>query len=1115
MSKSTSKATIIVGVGSSAGGLEALQELIHNLSLNDKMAYIVAQHLGPDHSVMVELLNKNSLLEIVEAADGIVAVANKVYITPPNHNIFIDGDTIVLRAPDINFIGSKPSIDLFFESLAQSKHHNAIGIILSGTGSDGTRGCAQIKAEGGITIAQNPNDSKFDGMPVSAINAGHIDIILPAAQMGAELEEIQKRMEGEIPFSQITMRTKDDLIKIFAHLRTTCGVDFSEYKPTTLNRRIRRRMATLKILKIDEYIQLLYLDKKESANLCKDFLIGVTSFFRDKEAFTELKVQLTQYLATKDADDMIKVWDIGCCTGEESYSVAIVIAEILAETNKQCEVQIFASDIDNDSILFARGGLYPASAFAEMPPELLKKYFIAKNGSFQIINSIRNKIIFSKHDLVRDPPFTKLDLVICRNLLIYFNASLQERLIPLFHYALLNGGILFLGKTESIGSFENLFTPLTKSSRIFKREFSISNTPPKTLNTYHPTQNVENKYLAPLPIPKMSFKESLVESLGEYLLPLSVIVSKGMDIVYIKEKNPYLHYDQGLATANIFKSIHESLSLDLRTLIQLCNKTMQPQLGIFHKVELFKGIDRFVRLTVVPLRHNLESSEFFVVSFQEEEADVFSQVDFSSTDAPHTKETKRLEAELTHTKLHLQTIIEELERSNEELQALNEELRSANEELQSTNEEMQSTNEELRSTNEELHSTNEELHNTKDKLDLTHNELKTVSDEKEVQQVLLNMIFDGITNGIVIYKVIDEGADFEIVNINAGSEIIDNISRNDVIGRRIKDVFPGVDGTGIRESLARVYKTGIPETVPLFYYDDKRNSGWRKNYIFKLPTGEIIAIYEDITAYKKADIALQKLNATLEEKVKEEVAKNREKDLIIIKQSRFMGIGEMASNIAHQWRQPLNLLAITIQAAKIAFIKREINQEYIDKLVSDSMRVIAEMSSTINDFKDYFSADSEKKYFLVAKSIQDTIRLIHDKFSGKNVTIKVDIQDDLGLIGYKHEFEQAMLNIINNAKEAIVGSGSEEGKISIKAKLVGREIIITIENNGPQIDSEIIEKIFDPYFTTKFKAQGTGLGLYITKMTIEHDMGGKLNVHNTSNGVCFEVKLPMEAEITK
>ncbi len=1108
MSKSAQKTLIIVGIGSSAGGLEALQELIQNLLITDRMAYIVAQHLGPDHSVLVELLGKNSPLEVIAATDGLHVSASKIYITPPNYNIFLDGDTIVLKAPEDDFIGSKPSIDLFFTSLARSKHHDSVGIILSGTGSDGSRGCAEIKAEGGITIAQDPKSARFDGMPTSAINAGQIDIILSADKMGAELKEFEKFNSSEISLQHATIRTKDDHLKIFARLKAVCGVDFSEYKSTTLNRRIQRRMAALKILKIYDYIQLLYSDKEETASLCKDFLIGVTSFFRDKEAFADLKVHLTQYLAQKEENDIIRIWDVGCCSGEESYSIAIVITEILAQQKKHMEVQIFASDIDNDSILFARNGTYRPSAFTQMPPELIKKYFVAKDDGFQVNNTIRGMIIFSKHDLLRDAPFTKLDLVVCRNLLIYFTPSLQERIIPLFHYALLNNGILFLGKTESIGTFENLFTPLTKNTRVFKREFSVSNTPPKIINAYHPTQKANVQDLVSLPLPKMSFKESLIESLGEFLLPLSVIVSKGMDIVYIKERNPYLYYDQGLATANIFKTIHESLSLDLRTLIQLCNKTMQPQLGIFHKVELFKGIDRFVRLIVIPLSHHSQNSEFFVVSFQEEDADMFTQVDFSSSDAPRTKETRRLEAELSHTKLHLQTIIEEMESSNEELQSLNEELRSANEELQSTNEELQSTNEELRSTNEELQSTNEELHHTKDTLDVTYKTLKTLSKEKEIQQVLLNKIFEGITNGIVIYKAINDGTDFEIVNINSGAQKIEKLSREDVIGKRIQEIFPMLKNSDLLEALVRVYKTGIPEALPAFFYDDKRISGWRKNYIFKLPTGEIITIYEDVSATKKAEIALQALNDTLEEKVQEELAKNREKDLVIIKQFRFAAMGEMASNIAHQWRQPLNLLAITIQAAKEAFKHNTLNQEYVDKAVKNSMRMITEMSSTIDDFRNYFSADSEKEYFSVTKSIQDMVSLIQERFLNKNVTIDVDIEESLHVSGYKREFGQAMLNILNNAKEAIIESGKEAGKIFIKGKLVNKGILITIENNGPQIDLEIINKIFDPYFTTKFKTQGTGLGLYITKITIEQDMGGKINVHNTKKGVRFDVKLP-------
>jgi two-component system CheB/CheR fusion protein len=413
---------IIVGIGASAGGLEALQELLKYLPKNDKIAYIVAQHLSPSHkSILAESLDKNSTLKVTEATDGMNIEANNIYITPPNKHILIsDSDTIILQEPENELVAPKPSIDLFFTSLAKNKRHEAIGIILSGTGTDGTKGCARIKLEGGITIAEDPYDAKFDGMPKSAIHAGQIDVILPINKIGEEIAQVEKYISGEIALEHITTWSKDYLGQIFGLLKEAHNTDFSGYKLTTINRRIRRRMSALKISIIKEYLDLLRSDPNEVSNLYKDFLIGVTSFFRDQDSFDELGSLLAKTLTEDYSNETFRVWDIGCCSGEETYSIAILLSELMDKHRINREIKIFASDVDIEALNTARAGVYSAIDVSQMPPELLKKYFVQKNDGYKINKTIRDMIVFSSHDVLQDPPFTKLDLVACRNLLIYF-----------------------------------------------------------------------------------------------------------------------------------------------------------------------------------------------------------------------------------------------------------------------------------------------------------------------------------------------------------------------------------------------------------------------------------------------------------------------------------------------------------------------------------------------------------------------------------------------------------------------------------------------------------------------------------------------------------------------
>ena len=704
MSK-TKEPVIIVGIGASAGGLEALQSLLQNLPENAHMTYIIAQHLSPTYkSMMVELLAKESALPVEEAQGGQRVKPGTIYICPPNKDITVRSDTIMLSHPGPRLYGPKPSIDIFFESLALDKGAHAIGIILSGTGSDGTRGVRAIKAEGGYVLAQEPGSAKYDSMPVSAINTGNIDLVLPPEQMGSELIELLSYPAQKIGSDQ-DGRFADLYTNMLSKLRDFKGVDFSVYKPSTIQRRIERRMAALKQASMADYHNYLSRNTDELEALFKDILIGVTSFFRDRAAFEALEAHLRDLIAKKE-DHTIRIWAPGSSTGEEAYSVAILLSRILGEEIGKYKIQIFATDIDEDALTFARKGLYPESALIELDKKIRDRYFQIRSDAYEVVKPIREMVIFSRHDIIKDPPFLRLDMIVCRNLLIYFSQELQKRIFPAFHYAINDHGLLFLGKSESIGSFSNLFKPVDKSWKIYSAVYLGRKEPPKSVRLFE-SRNYEATKGIVKRLNKPTLQEKLFAYVNEHIVPMCIIVNDSMDIVFVKGSNPYLVQPEGERTNNVYKNVMSTLSIELRAAILECSKEDRSVKSSFQKVALTGDIIRYVRMVVMQMGNESEEP-LYMVCFQEEESEQLKNFEaahpYGSDEA-----TQQLELELARTKEHLQTVIEELETSNEEMQSLNEELQSSNEELQSSNEELETTNEELQSTNEELQTAYTEL----------------------------------------------------------------------------------------------------------------------------------------------------------------------------------------------------------------------------------------------------------------------------------------------------------------------------------------------------------------------------------------------------------------------
>lgn len=741
---------VVVGIGASAGGLEALQGFIKNIKADVNMSFVVAQHLSPTYkSLMVSLLSKDSSIEILEAQNLETLKANKIYICPPNKHIVIESGKIVLLEPKNPSYGPKPSIDMLFESLAQYAKNKSIGVILSGTGTDGSRGVRAIKAEGGFTIAQQPTNAKYDGMPNSAINTGNIDLILDCEIIVDELQELLTYPNKARLVSNVT-ETSSIYKSILLKLKKVKEVDFSLYKTTTIQRRIERRMTALRFSNISDYNSFLDKDKKEVENLYKDILIGVTSFFRDYEPFEVLKEHLSELIKEK-TNKNIRIWIPGCSTGEEAYTIAIIICEILKEKVNQYKVQIFATDIDEEATSIARKGLYPESALTEIDKNLLKKYFIIKNDNFEVIKPVRDMCIFSKHDITADPAFMRLDLISCRNLLIYFTSELQKRIFPNFHYALNDNGILLLGKSESIGIFMNYFKPIDTKWKIYEAIYLGQKNAPPSIKPFKPKSyepHNDDKFTT---FKQPTVSELIIEHIERNILPSCIVVNESFNMIYIKGKNPYLSYPEGEITQNIFKSVSPEISIELRSALHQVKKA-----GGISKTKYIlpknPNNDLYVRIIVSPLDSAI-LGDLFLIVFEEEESEYISSYDLSINN--ESDEINKLTLELEKTREHLQTVIEELETSNEEMQSLNEELQSSNEELQSSNEELETTNEELQSTNEELQTAYSELQSVYVERDQSNKELLGMKSEYESKLNRFEALILSSELGVYEYDIVN------------------------------------------------------------------------------------------------------------------------------------------------------------------------------------------------------------------------------------------------------------------------------------------------------------------------------------------------------------------------
>ena len=724
----------IVGIGASAGGLAAFEAFFSGMpaETDPGMAFVLVQHLDPNHkSILTDLIRRYTRMQVFEVEDGMVVQPNCAYIIPPNRDMaFLNGSLQLLEPASPR--GQRLPIDFFFRSLAQDQRERALCIVLSGTGSDGTLGVRAIKGEGGMVMVQNSASTEYDGMPRSALATGLVDYELPPSEMPAQLIAYVDQAFGKSPHSVTlpTPKAENALKKIFILLRAQTSHDFSQYKPSTINRRIERRLAVHQIPTMDGYVKYLQETPAEVEALFRDLLIGVTNFFRDPEAFKEIEQQvIPKLLAGKPASAVIRIWVSGCSTGEEAYSLAILLAERQEAMKQSFKVQIFATDIDSLAIATARIGLYPASIAADLSPERLARFFAAEPGgtAYRIHKGIRDMLVFSEQDVIKDPPFSKLDLISCRNLLIYMGGDLQKKVIPLFHYALNPGGFLFLGTSETVGDFGHLFAVLDRKLKVYRRKEDLHSAQRAALGQFLPPMTAIDVALpraAKKTIGRLPLRELTELALLQQIAPAGALVNGEGNILYLHGRTGlYLELAPGeTGINNILKMAREGLRRELTIALHkaVATKELVRRPGLRVKTN---GDFTPVNLTVRPMAANLTATTgepLYLVVLEEAPALDLASVPPSAavpagaeTSGPGTVEADArvvaLQQELHAKEEYLQTANKELETSNEELKSSNEEMQSVNEELQSTNEELETSKEELQSVNEELATVNSEL----------------------------------------------------------------------------------------------------------------------------------------------------------------------------------------------------------------------------------------------------------------------------------------------------------------------------------------------------------------------------------------------------------------------
>jgi two-component system CheB/CheR fusion protein len=843
----------IVGIGASAGGLEAFEQFLAHVPEKSGLAYVVVQHLDPTQKAMLaDLLQRVTSLIVREASEGSPVEADHVYVIPPNTEISLVRGTLHLASPS-EPRGMRLPVNVLFSSLARVQGASAVGVVLSGMGSDGTLGLQALKAVGGLTVVQEPSSAQFDSMPRSAIAAGCADVVALPADMPARILAYAAKENrlgllsvkpervpesGHAAFDPPT----DTIEGIFSLLRQRTRHDFSMYKPSTLNRRIERRMAIHGLNTVAEYVRFLRQNPQEIDLLFKELLIGVTSFFRDATVWNYmLDTALPALLARRGSETKLRAWVAGCSTGEEAYTLAIVFSEAIQRLpeHRDCSLQIFASDLSPDAIATARKGLYPDTRCDSLTADRVERYFTRQSATLCISKPIRDMVLFAQHDVVLDAPFTRLDILCCRNLLIYFDATLQRRLLPLFHYSLRPGGLLLLGSSETVGTFSKLFEPLESKLRLYLRRHIQSAAGPEFLLKSFPPLSKSNKE-TPMasPLNAEHGSDSLQAAADHVLLqvhaPPAVVVNAAGDIIYISGRTgKYLEPAAGKANWNFHAMIRESLRESVASALkQAVTKGEAVRVRGLQVTgpDGMQGVD----VTVQPLHEPVALLDTLMIVFH----DVAVPPRGSRRRGAGAAEAIHA-AEIQHCRDEIQSLREENRASREELQSANEELQSTNEELQSANEELTTSKEEMQSMNEELQTVNAEMQSKLDDLALAQSDMKSLLNSTEIAMLFLDQ-------NLNVRRFTDRAA--KIINL-----------RDSDIGRPMSDLTTSLQYPTLHDDAHETLRTLVFSEKQIQTSDQRwfsvRIMPYRR--LDNVIDGAVIT-FVDITATKQVEATLRK-----------------------------------------------------------------------------------------------------------------------------------------------------------------------------------------------------------------------------------------------------------------
>jgi len=1066
----------IIGIGASAGGLNPIKELVGNLPADIKeCAIIIAQHVSPNYkSMLVELIARETELQVREVQNGANIEVNAIYTTPPDNNITLENGKFVLSRPSKTM--ARPSIDLLFQSLADSFQQNCTGIILSGTGKDGTKGIAAIKEAGGITIAQEPSTAKYDSMPQTAIDSGKVDFILPPGIIGSELMHILSDPESyyvEEPTDEDTAGVG----KVLSLLTERIGTDVKGYKTSTINRRLEKRLKEKKFNSIDKYVAYIEEHPQELDGLFESLLIGVTKFFRDSEAFQRIRKVIQGILDRKEKGDIIRLWVPGCASGEEAYTYAIILHEFVSTTYEHVKIQIFATDIDQKALSKARKGIYGRSAVENVPLNLKNKYFTQHGEKYELSKVIRKLVLFSKHDLTSNPPFLKLDLISCRNLLIYFNAALQSQVIPVFHYALNPNGYLFLGKSEGIGHFKSLFAVQDFKHKIFKKktgEEKVSRFPylkPLQFNGKPKKGMPESD--EPLTVAGM-VKETLYNS---YEHPY-VVVDENLDLVEINgELSHFLQLKSGTASMNVLKLIIQDLQIELRAVLGNVIRKSKTETSNLRKVIVHDKDVRYVRLIGKPVLYSQHHNPLYLLIFEDlklEKSFISSSEEIQEkADNPRLLE---LEHELAATKEHMNTLVEELETSNEELQALNEELQASNEELQASNEELETANEELQTTNEELENAYESVRAGK----------AEIEKQNEIIRQSENNIKTLLNNTLQAFVLLDKN--YQIVTFNKTAFSI--FQR--IFGKGLQkdtsyvDYIPSSEFEGFQEGFQRALQgelvfseTQVKSTI----LDRKIWLDFNYTPVLDEKADDIEHISVSFMDRTQDKNTLNERNAFF----KELQERNRELSEVNAYLENFVHV------IAHDMRSPVANLKYLVDVFTsmdeegkkqyVPLIKKSINK--LDNTLKGLVQIIDVQG---NQAKDAIEAID------VGQIVAEVLEEQQEKISETGAQIEVDNQLFEKISYIRGYLESILRNLISNA---IKYSKSEvTPKVDISLKHEHGFVLISVQDNGIGMDlKKNQDELFIPFKRMNKDIPGLGIGLHIIKTMVEKN-GGKIEVES-------------------